>query len=209
MRSTTGQDVERAAAETASALGPHTGLDWQVPAGSLDWSCWTTAAHIAHDLTAYAAQVTSRTPSGYLPLDLRVRPGTPPAEVLVVVSASARLLSSAVTAADPSDRAWHWGPCDPGGFAAMGVAELLLHTYDIARGLGLSWRPPPGLCAPVLSRLFPDAPQGPPTEVLLWSAGRIALPGRPRRTSWSWKAALTESPAAGATTGHAGRRTDR
>ncbi|WP_406366461.1 maleylpyruvate isomerase N-terminal domain-containing protein [Streptomyces sp. NBC_01546] len=199
MRSMTGLDVERAAAESVSALGPHSGMDWGVPAGSLDWSCWTTAAHIAHDLAAYAAQVASRAPSDYLPLDLRVRPGTPPAEVLTVVSASARLLSAAITAADPADRAWHWGPCDPGGFAAMGVAELLLHTYDIAQGLALPWLPPPGLAAPVLARLFPDSPQGPPTEALLWSAGRLALPGRPRRTSWSWQAALTETPPADAT----------
>lgn len=209
MRPMSGPDVERAAAETVSALAPHSGRDWQVPAGSLDWSCWTTAAHIAHDLTAYASQVASRAPSGYLPLDLRVRPGTPPAEVLTVVSASARLLSTAVTAADPADRAWHWGPCDPGGFAAMGVAELLLHTYDIARGLGLPWRPPPDLCAPVLARLFPDSPQGPPTESLLWSAGRLALPDRPRRTSWTWRAALTDSPAAEATTDRPAGRTGR
>ncbi|MET9321038.1 maleylpyruvate isomerase N-terminal domain-containing protein [Streptomyces sp. NPDC003038] len=204
-----GSDVERAAAGTLSALAPHTGRDWQVPAGSLDWSCWTTAAHIAHDLTAYAAQVASRAPAGYLPVDLRVRPGTPPAEVLAVVSASARLLSAAVSAAAPGDRAWHWGPCDPAGFAAMGVAELLLHTYDIAQGLALSWEPPQELSAAVLARLFPDTPPGPPGEALLWSAGRLALPGRPRRTSWTWRAALTESPAADATTDRPAARTDR
>ncbi|MGR4882927.1 maleylpyruvate isomerase N-terminal domain-containing protein [Streptomyces sp. LARHCF249] len=193
MRLMTGPDVERAAAEAVAALGPHSGLDWEVPAGSLDWSCWTTAAHVAHDLTAYAAQVASRAPSHYLPLDLRVRPGTPPAEVLTVVSASARLLSAAVAAAEPADRAWHWGPCDPGGFAAMGVAELLLHTYDIAQGLSLPWLPPPDLAAPVLARLFPDSPQAPPAQALLWSAGRLALPDRSRRTSWSWQAALPET----------------
>lgn len=189
MRSMTGPDVERAAAESLSALGPHAGLDWAVPAGSLDWSCWTTAAPIAHDLTGYATQLAARAPSDYLPLDLRVRPGTSPAGVLTVVSASARLLSAVIQAADPADRAWHWGLCDPGGFAAMGVAELLLHTYDIAQGLALPWLPPAGLAAPVLARLFPDAPQGPPTEVLLWSTGRLDLPGRPRPTSWSWQAA--------------------
>lgn len=209
MRPMNGSDVERAAAGTLSALAPHTGRDWQVPAGSLDWSCWTTAAHIAHDLTAYAAQVASRAPAGYLPVDLRVRPGTPPAEVLAVVSASARLLSAAVSAAAPGDRAWHWGPCDPAGFAAMGVAELLLHTYDIAQGLALSWEPPQELSAAVLARLFPDTPPGPPGEALLWSAGRLALPGRPRRTSWTWRAALTESPAADATTDRPAARTDR
>lgn len=190
MRSMNRTDVERAAAETVAALAPHRDRDWRAPAGSLDWSCWTTAAHIAHDLTAYAFQPASRATSAYLPLDLRIRPGTPPAEVLTAVSASACLLGATLDAAAPEDRAWHWGPCDPAGFAAMGVAELLLHTYDIGQGLGLPWLPPPDLCAPVLERLFPDTPAGPPTESLLWSAGRIALPSSPRRTSWTWRAAL-------------------
>jgi hypothetical protein len=72
----------------------------------------------------------------------------------------------------------------------MGVAETVLHTYDITRGLGLDWRPPPALCSPVLRRLFPQAPEGDPVQVLLWSTGRSDLPGHPRVTSWTWKAAV-------------------
>ncbi|MFJ1755134.1 hypothetical protein [Kitasatospora sp. NPDC088134] len=106
----------------------------------------------------------------YLPFDLAVQPG-------------------------PGLRAWHWGPTDPTGFAAMGVAEILLHTHDIATGLGLDWTPPAGPSAAVLARLFPDAPTGTgadPAAVLLWCTGRTALPGLPRRTSWVWRAALPE-----------------
>ena len=33
-----------------AVLTPRADEDWQVPAGSLEWSCWTTAAHVAHDL---------------------------------------------------------------------------------------------------------------------------------------------------------------
>jgi hypothetical protein len=29
-------------------------------------------------------------------------------------------------------RAWHWGPTDPSGFAALGVNETLMHTYERA-----------------------------------------------------------------------------
>lgn len=29
------------------------------------------------------------------------------------------------------------------GFAAMGIAEVLLHTHDIAEGLGIAYEPPP------------------------------------------------------------------
>ncbi|WP_223856163.1 MULTISPECIES: maleylpyruvate isomerase N-terminal domain-containing protein [Streptomyces] len=193
MRRLRGSDVERAAAGMVSALSPHGGRDWTVRAGSLDWTCRTTAAHVAHDLFAYAAQVAALPADGYLPLDLHVRPSAPPAEALRAVTASARLLSTAVDAAAPDARAWHWGPCDPAGFAAMGVAEVLLHTYDIAQGLGLDWRPPADLSALVLARLFPDAPaDAPRPDALLWSAGRTALPDRPRRTTWTWQAALPQ-----------------
>ncbi|WP_130340736.1 maleylpyruvate isomerase N-terminal domain-containing protein [Micromonospora kangleipakensis] len=185
-----GADVRAAADEMTRVLHPAREQDWAVAAGDLDWSCWTTAAHVAHDLLAYAGQVTGRPDAGYLPFDLRVNDDATPADVLTVVTASAGLLAAAVDTAPPQTRAWHWGPCDPGGFAAMGVAETVLHTYDITRGLGVPWRPPAQLCAGVLRRLFPDAPTGDPPEVLLWMTGRGALGDRPRRTSWRWQAAI-------------------
>ncbi|MGF0168919.1 maleylpyruvate isomerase N-terminal domain-containing protein [Streptomyces koyangensis] len=186
------QDVDKAVAEMMGVLGTHDTQDWSVPAGSLEWSCWTTAAHIAHDLLAYAGQVTARPTGAYLPFDLAVRPGTAPREVLQVVTACAGLLSSALATADPGLRAWHWGPCDRSGFAAMGVAEVLLHTYDITQGLGVPWLPPAPLSTKVLHRLFPDAPPGDPTQVLLWCTGRGELGDRPRRASWSWQAAVSD-----------------
>ncbi|WAL76064.1 hypothetical protein OU787_33665 [Kitasatospora sp. YST-16] len=33
---------------------------------------------------------------------------------------------------------------------------------------------------------------GDPAPVLLWCTGRAELPGRPRRESWTWRAALAE-----------------
>jgi len=98
---------------------------------------------------------------------------------------------SSVIAANPDARAWHYGPTDAAGFAAMGVAETLLHTHDITEGMGLRWRPPQSLCEGVLSRLFPDAPEGDPAQVLLWCTGRADLDGRSRRTSWVWSAAVS------------------
>ncbi|MFD0413313.1 hypothetical protein [Streptomyces sp. NPDC127108] len=143
-------DVREATAELLRALGPHTDRDWApVSAGSLEWSCRTTAAHIAHDLLA------------------------------------------ALDASPADARAWHWGPCDPTGFASMGTAEILLHTHDITRGLAVEWLPPGALCRRVLDRLFPDAPDGDPAAVLLWCTGRGDLDGRERRTSWTWRAALS------------------
>ncbi|MFJ1793317.1 maleylpyruvate isomerase N-terminal domain-containing protein [Kitasatospora griseola] len=184
------QDLRAALAELQLAVAPQLDADWSVPAGGLEWSCQETLAHIGHDLLAYAGQLAARPADRYLPFDLTVRPGVDPATTLQIALACGELLALALAAADPALRAWHWGPADPGGFAAMGVAEILLHTHDIATGLGLDRTPPPGLWAAVLARLFPDAPAGDPVRVLLWCTGRGELPGLARRESWGWKAAL-------------------
>jgi uncharacterized protein (TIGR03083 family) len=184
--------LDTAVAETLRLLTPVQDRDWEVRAGGLDWTCRETAAHVAHDLTAYAVQITSRAPDAYLPFDLEVRPDAAPPAVLRIVAGCAALLSAALRAAGPSARAWHWGPTDPSGFAALGVNETLVHTWDIAQGLGLPWTPPPDLSAAVLSRLFPDAPPGDPSCSLLWCTGRIALPDRPRLTAWKLRAAIAQ-----------------
>lgn len=190
MRPMDGRDVEAAVAEMVRVLAAHETEDWQRPAGTLDWSCRETAAHVAHDLLAYALQLAARSETAYLPCDLVVRDGASPRELLRAVSGAGRLLSIAVAASDPSVRAWHWGPTDPSGFAALGVNETLVHTHDIAEGLGIGWHPPGPLCSAVLARLFPDAPDGDPAQVLLWSTGRTDLPALPRPTSWVAQAAV-------------------
>jgi hypothetical protein len=190
MPSMDNRDVEQAVAEMVRVLGPYESRDWQRPAGSLEWSCWTTAAHVAHDLLAYAGQVAAEPASAYLPFDLVIRADAPPRDVLQVVIASGSLLSSALTTARREARAWHWGATDLGGFAALAVNETLVHTYDITQGLGIGWLPPESLCAAVLARLFPDAPEGDPVQVLLWSTGRAELEDRPRVTSWIPRAAV-------------------
>ena len=74
----------------------------------------------------------------------------------------------------------------------MGVVETLVHTYDIARGLGLDWVPPAELCAPALARLFPDALPGDPSAALRWCTGRTVLDDRPRRAQWRWDGAVRD-----------------
>jgi len=83
----------------------------------------------------------ARPPGGYLPLDLTVRDAATVPDVLAVTEACGRLLALALRATGPEARAWHFGPCDAGGFAALGVAETLIHTYDICWGLQVEWRP--------------------------------------------------------------------
>ena len=190
MPSMGGQDVEQAVAEMIRVLTPYESANWRCRAGTLDWSCWTTAAHVAHDLLAYAGQLAARPDDAYLLFDLMVRDDASPRDLLRIVHGCGWLLSNALAASEPAARAWHWGPTDPSGFAALGVTETLMHTYDITQGLGVRWRAPESFCGAVLTRPFPDAPAGDPVQVLLWSTGRADLPGYSRVTSWIIKAAV-------------------
>ena len=105
--------------------------------------------------------------SAYLPFDLVIHADAPPRDVLQMVIACGRLLSRAGSQRDPGAHVRHHaGPRRSAGF------------------------PPEPLCAAVLARLFPDAPEGDPVQVLLWSTGRAELDDRPRVTSWIPKAVV-------------------
>ncbi|MFI1003331.1 hypothetical protein ACIP10_26230 [Streptomyces galbus] len=175
---------------------------WAGKAGSLEWDCWETVEHLSDDLFAYAVQLGPRTPpsSGEVPFVWESRrPGGPanavhadraagPAGLLQVLEACGALLVAMVRTTQSHVRAHHvHGASDAEGFAAMGIVETAVHTYDLAQGLGLPWEPPADLCARVLARLFPDAPTSTdPWATLLWATGRADLPGRPRPATWRW-----------------------
>ncbi|MEV4807462.1 hypothetical protein AB0K18_46350 [Nonomuraea sp. NPDC049421] len=194
------QDVVAQAVHTLAHAGEPAA--WEGRAGSLEWTCWETAEHLADDLFAYAVQLGLTVP----PLDVYVpftgesrRPGGPRNSVhadraagvtglLQVLQSSGALLVAVVRTAPPQARAHHiFGPADASAAGAMGLVETLVHVHDLAQGLGLAWTPPADVCARVLDRLFPDAPAGgDPWATLLWATGRGDLPGRPRLTRWRW-----------------------
>ncbi|MFF8288208.1 hypothetical protein ACF068_03100 [Streptomyces sp. NPDC016309] len=203
----TAEDVRSAVRLAVDTFRPaESASDWDAPAGSLEWTCWETAEHLADDLFAYAAQLGPERP----PLDGDVpflweprRPGGPAnvtyadrkagvAGLLQVLEACGAMLAAMARVTPPEARAHHvYGVSDAEGFAAMGVVETLVHGYDIAQGLGLPWEPAPGLCRRALARLFPDAPADTPAwPTLLWATGRGDLPGRERPASWRWHAAV-------------------
>jgi hypothetical protein len=69
----------------------------------------------------------------------------------------------------------------------MGTVETLVHGYDVAGPLGVSWRPDDDVVRRALDRLFPEVPSDiDPWPTLLWATGRIAIDDRPRRTEWRW-----------------------
>ncbi|WAU83023.1 hypothetical protein O1Q96_27055 [Streptomyces sp. Qhu-G9] len=198
----TAEDVELAVRLAVATLSGADAPDWSVRAGSLEWDCWETVEHLADDLFAYAVQLGPANP----PQDTHVpfawsrhRPEGPAnsvfadreaggAGLLQVLDASGALLTAIVRTTSPTARAHHiFGRADAEGFAAMGVVETLVHTHDVAEGLGISWTPPADLCDRVLVRLFPDAPTDTDRwPTLLWATGRAELPGRPRLTKWRW-----------------------
>ncbi|MFJ8542416.1 maleylpyruvate isomerase N-terminal domain-containing protein [Streptomyces sp. NPDC093586] len=197
-----GEDVRRTvhlAIETLRHADPGR-LDAR--AGTLEWTCRETLEHLVDDLFTYAARFGLAKPPMTTLLPFRTssdRSGGPANVVFVerdsgleglltVLEACGGLLASVLLTAPPDTVAYHvFGPSDPGGFAAMGIVETLVHTHDLSQGLDLEWQPPKELCERVLKRLFPHVALGPDAwETLLWATGRIALPGRPRLTEWRW-----------------------
>ncbi|MBD0839625.1 hypothetical protein [Streptomyces sp. TRM68416] len=198
----TADDVGLAVRLAVGVLGDAPPHGWDARAGSLEWDCWETVEHLANDLVYYAVQLGPQSPplDTHVPFALRrKRPDGPayfllaerdagPAGLVQVLEACGALLAAMVRTTPPHVRAHHAaGVSDPEGFAAMGVVETLVHTHDVAEGLGLDWTPPAALCSRALARLFPQAPQGAdPWLTLLWATGRAELPGHPRLTTWRW-----------------------
>ena len=195
-------DVTTAVALLSAAVRDVPDAAWDVPAGTLTWTCWETVEHTADDLFAYALQIGPSDPprDTHVPAGWRhLREGGPALTIFVerdsstlglrrVLEGCGAMLAGVVAGAPADRRAHHsYGVSDPEGFAAMGVVETLVHGHDVAGTLGVSWQPPADLCARAIDRLFPDLPEHPdPWQRLLWATGRAELPGHPARASWRW-----------------------
>lgn len=177
-------DLPATAALCRDTLRQWLDRDWSVPAGDLEWSCRRALDHIVDVPIFLGGNAAMRSTSRVKP----VRNGDPNADIpdlLDAVVTSATMLERICAGMNPDDRGFHpAGQADAEGFRAQGCAEILQHTYDIANGFGESFRAPQELCARIVARLFPWAPDASEHadrwEALLWSAGRIPLPGRER-----------------------------
>jgi RimJ/RimL family protein N-acetyltransferase len=187
-----GDQVAEAVAGAVAVLRGAAGRDWSIKAGRVDWSCRRTAEHIASDLIAYAGQLAGRPTDRYVPFRINCDECESVEDLLQVIEATGALLAAAVRTAPREARAFHPYPfrsANREGFAAMGVAEVLLHTHDIAEGLGIAYEPPAALCEDVLTRIFPHVRPDPGAghwRILLWATGRGDLPGRAPLTDWRW-----------------------
>ncbi|MEU6610825.1 GNAT family N-acetyltransferase [Streptomyces shenzhenensis] len=198
MREVGGDQVDEAVAGCVATLRTAVDRDWTaVRAGRLDWTVRRTAVHVASDLIAYAGQLAGRAQDAYVPFDITLdgegdegMPAAGNTGVLQVIETTGVLLATTVRTTPRDVRAFHpfpFGSADREGFAAMGIAEVLLHTHDMAEGLGLPYEPSAELAESVLTCIFPHIQPGrAPWPTLLWATGRGTLPGRAPVTGWRW-----------------------
>lgn len=188
-------DITQSADIALAVLTPAVEADWAVLAGDLAWSCRRTLDHIVDTLLLYGSYVATRATGRRSPL----RNGNPEASIaegLAHLDASARILELVCDGTPPPVRAFHPSGCsDAAGFRAMACSEILTHTDDIARGLGLALILPDDLCERIMARVFPWAPDvrecSDRWEALRWCCGRTALPGRDQLDErWWWHATL-------------------
>jgi uncharacterized protein (TIGR03083 family) len=185
-----GDDIRAAAATCRGLLEPAAGADWTTAVPGLDFTVASVVAHAANGPLWYALDLWGG-PADDAAFDLKVQADAPNAALLVSLRSAAQVCAASVDAAPADARGFHpAGAADRSGFAAMACDELLIHTDDAARGLGLRFAPDAELAGRVLARLFPwHHPGGDPWHTLLWANGRIEEPGRPSQTGWAWRCA--------------------
>ncbi|WP_367136875.1 maleylpyruvate isomerase N-terminal domain-containing protein [Saccharothrix sp. HUAS TT1] len=178
-----------AAAEAIAVLEKGADQDWNRPAGDTHWSCRGIVDHILLGVVGYAGLLIAQPANRYMAVTAGLNRHASIPECLEALAIANTFVASAVREATPEARAFHpYGTSDRTGFAAMAALETLVHSHDIVRTLGFDWTPSDELSAPVVERLFPEAPTGHPAGLtLLWATGRIPLPGVPQRPREGWR----------------------
>ncbi|WP_236794107.1 maleylpyruvate isomerase N-terminal domain-containing protein [Amycolatopsis sp. GM8] len=174
----------------AEFLSGHLGGDWAAKVPDLEQTVAEVVAHISDCVHWYAYDLAAG-PTELSTMDIRTKPESAPAELLVTLGTTAKVLAAVLHSSAPDARGYHpAGLADVSGYAAMACDELLVHTYDAARGLGADFEAPPRLAAATLYRLFPWSPTDTePWPTLLWANGRAPLGDLPRLNKWQWHCA--------------------
>jgi hypothetical protein len=178
--------VRRVGATCAAFLGGHIGRDWSAPIPGMEMTPADAVAHAANCCLWYAVDLAAAG-ADLEHVEIGVGAAAPGALIASLV-AGAGVVAATIEAAPEGTIGFHpWGDADAAGFAGMACDELLIHTDDAARGLGVEFEPPADLAEAVLRRLFPEVdPVTDPWQQLRWANGRIELDGAPRREQWRW-----------------------
>jgi hypothetical protein len=148
--------------------------DWSATAGSLVWSASLTAAHLTDVLYSYAFQAAAHGTRGTLPFEeLRAGPAADAEGLVDGIHATGVMLTS-VLRGMPAEATSPWFDRAVGAseWAAMGAREALLHSYDIASGLGVELSPPRGVVEKLLADEERAEPADDPWAALVRSSGR-------------------------------------
>jgi hypothetical protein len=152
-------------------------LDWNVQAGTLEWTCIYTADHVVDCVFSYAFFLASAKLDGYPRFgELHALADAGPSDMIDGLRATTTMLAAVVAAAEPDAVATIWysplpelrGAAD---FAARGALEMILHAHDVCTGLGVVFEPPADLCRRLFDHTsdWPMHPAMPPAADA-WSA---------------------------------------
>jgi hypothetical protein len=180
-----GDDVLAAASACHGFLASAVAADWSVPVPDLDFTVASVVAHAVNGPLWYLLDLWTGTDEAAF--DLRVRADVSNAALLVSMRGAARVCALSVDAAPAGQVGYHpAGAADSSGFAAMACDELLVHTEDAARGLGLSFAPDPDLAGRVLADAAVGQRPPRPARTRPPAGLAVALPpaGRLGRAQW-------------------------
>jgi uncharacterized protein (TIGR03083 family) len=166
--------VEAAAAAVVAALRPGADADWSVRAGDLEWSVDKTIAHMTAAAAKYALYLSSRS-TRYIAVRLWPEADATRQERLEAIEGCAAALAGVAATAPKDAVGFHVsGMKNAEQFVAMACEELLVHTYDVTRGLRLPYEPPEDLCRLVIEHGYPGQAVGnrPVWPFLVWLSGR-------------------------------------
>jgi hypothetical protein len=135
------------------ALSEVVDLDWTLPAGSLDWSCWETIDHTVDCVLSFALQLGEPSDSGFHPFaPLHAEETAIPSDLIRGLR-SVSALFLAITRNSPealtaSDGIVNLTVAD---WRARTAYEVILHTYDVRVGLGQDFSIPAPLSTSIMA----------------------------------------------------------
>ncbi|MCE9622654.1 MAG: maleylpyruvate isomerase N-terminal domain-containing protein [Actinomycetia bacterium] len=185
-----GAAVREVLRDCIALLASTTDRDWNTNVPGLDLTVAQVVAHIADTCLWYAIDLAAAG-SDLKIVEHKVNPSGAPADLVEAMRTYATIVASVIDSTPPDVRGFHpFGMADPCGFAAMACDEMLIHTDDAARGLGLTFEPNRDLVEQVLRRLFPWVEvEADPWQLLQWANGRTAFEGHPKLERWRWHCA--------------------